>query len=89
MVWPRLPEGGRVFQLPDEGELLGASADRVPDAGDVGAVDPPALPAVVQVWRQLLPDCVVQFLVVLCDHGLLAHLVEYPSTTLDGISRTL
>ena len=74
---PGEPEGGGVGQLPDEGELLGGGPDGVPDAGDVSAVDPLPGPAIVEVGRQLLLDGLVQLLVILGDHRLLAHLVQH------------
>ena len=74
---PGVPEGGGVGQLPHEGELLRGGSDGVPDAGDVGAVDPGPLAAVVEVGRELLLDCLVQLLVVLGDHGLLTHLIQH------------
>ena len=38
---PSAPESSGVFNFAYEGELLGATSDRVSYAGDVGAVDPP------------------------------------------------
>ena len=80
---PGETEGGGVWQLPHEGELLGGGSDGVPDAGDVGAVDPLPLAPVVEVGRQLLLDGLVQLLVVLRDHGFLTHLIQHsrPSLT--------
>ena len=72
---PGVAEGGGVGQLPHEGELLGGGSDGVPDAGDMSAVDPLPLPAVVEVGRQLLLDGLVQLFIVLGDHRFLTHFV--------------
>ena len=72
---PGESEGGGVWELPHEGELLGGGSDGVPDAGDVSAVDPLALATVVEVGRQLLLDGLVQLFIVLGDHRFLTHFV--------------
>ena len=64
-------------------ELLGARSVSVPETGEVGAVDPPTLPVVVEVRPHLRPDGLVQLHRVASKLRFLGELKEESSALRD------